>query len=189
MTETTKRDRPEEESEPYVGWSLRGRTYVPVTPTPASRPAGLDVDRANSMTDEGGPVPLPDEPGAPSTMEASRPTIWRWDLASGRVEWDEALKAHFGHADRVTDAAWRDDRIHPDDRARAQASLLRATIASQGGVWSDRHRFRRADGSYATVTERAYVVHDDAGPRLVVGALMPASPVGEATPSKTEEVL
>ena len=123
-------------------------------------------------------------PGRPA-----RATIWHWDLASGRVEWDEGLKARFGHADRVTDSAWRDDRIHPDDRVRAQASLLRTTIASPGGVWSDHHRFRRADGSYATVTERAYVVHDDAGPRAVVGAIMPGSAVVEATGSKTEEVI
>lgn len=122
-------------------------------------------------------------------MDSGGPATWHWDLASDRLEWDEGLKAHFGHANRLTDAAWREDRIHPEDRSRVRVSLQRATIARPGAVWSDQHRFRRADGSYATVTERAYVVHDDAGPRGVVGAIMPASALVEATGSGTEEVI
>jgi PAS domain-containing protein len=163
----------------------------------------LDADRADSMTDEGGPPPidgetgltLPDEwrrrsmveqlaaaraalergegqPGQAGTVPAA---IWHWDLASGRVEWDERLKALFGHPERVTDAAWRASRIHPADRNRVETSLQRATIVNHGAVWSGRYRFSRADGSYAAVTERAYVVSDDAGPRGVLGALTLAS--------------
>jgi len=106
---------------------------------------------------------------------AARAAIWHWDLASGRVEWDERLKALFGYAEMVTDAAWRESRIHPEDRDRVKVSLQRATIVNHGAVWSDQYRFRRADGSYATVTERAYVVNDDAGPRGVLGAITPTS--------------
>jgi hypothetical protein len=52
----TKRDAAQEEAGRLITWSLRGRTYVPVT---ASRGLGrLDEDRANSMTDEGGPPHL-----------------------------------------------------------------------------------------------------------------------------------
>ncbi|OFW51256.1 MAG: hypothetical protein A2146_00675 [Actinobacteria bacterium RBG_16_67_10] len=43
--------------------------------------------------------------------------------------------------------------------AQSEASLPRATMVNHGAVWSDQHRFRQADGPYATVTERAYVVH------------------------------
>jgi PAS domain-containing protein len=96
---------------------------------------------------------------------------WHWDLASGRVQWDARLKALFGYPEKVTDAAWRERRIHPEDRARVKASLQRATIVNHGAVWSDEYRFRQADGSYATVTERAYVVNDEAGPREVFGAI------------------
>ena len=53
--EQTKNEAAQEESGPRITWSLRGGTYVPVTTT-ASRGLGrLDEDRANSMTDEGGP--------------------------------------------------------------------------------------------------------------------------------------
>lgn len=105
---------------------------------------------------------------------AARVAIWHWDLASGRVEWDARLKALFGYAEKVTDAAWRENRIHPEDRDRVKVSLQRATIVNHGAEWSDQYRFRQADGSYATVTERAYVVQDDEGPRGVLGAIAPA---------------
>ena len=115
------------------------------------------------------------------TDEDARATIWHWDLASGRVEWDQRLHALFGYATMVTDAAWRENRIHPEDRDRVTISLQKATIVNQGGVWSDQYRFRQADGSYATVTERAYVVHDDEGPRGVLGAITPSPAVVDAT--------
>lgn len=124
------------------------------------------------------------EPGC-GPARAGRPAIWHWDLASGRVEWNEGLKANFGYADKVTDAAWREERIHPEDRKRVQVSLQRATIANPGAEWSDRYRLLQADGSYASVTERAYVVHDDAGPCEVLGAITRASRVARP---RTEEV-
>jgi PAS domain-containing protein len=101
--------------------------------------------------------------------------LWIWDLADGRLEWEEGLQALFGHAEATTDAAWREDHIHPQDRSRVKVSLQRATIADHGALWSARYRFRRSDGSYVAVTERAYVVSDDAGPRKVLGAIRPSS--------------
>jgi PAS domain S-box-containing protein len=112
---------------------------------------------------------------------APKATIWDWHLASGRVAWSDTLKDLFGYAERVTDAAWREAHIHPDDRDRVKLSLQRATIVNHGTVWSDQYRFRHADGSYVTVTERAYVVNDDAGPREVLGAITPTSE-GRLTP-------
>jgi len=154
----TKRDAAEEEPGRLITWSLRGRTYVPRTT------AGGGSGRL--MVDE---------------VAAARAANWHWDLASGRVEWDHRLKALFGYAETVTDAAWREDRIHPEDRDRVKVSLQRASMVNHGAVWSDQYRFRQADGSYAAVTERAYVVNDEAGPREVLGALSP-SPTGAPGP-------
>src|SRR5260221_799621 len=111
-----------------------------------------------------------DAPGPPHAIRAA---VWHWDLASGRVQWDARLKALFGYAETVTDAAWRESRIHPEDRDRVKVSLQRATIANPGAVWSDQYRFRLADGSYTTVDERRYVVNDDAGPRGDLGSITP----------------
>ena len=51
---STTRDATQGESGPLITWSLRGGTYVPVRTT-RSGLGRLDQDRANSMTDEGGP--------------------------------------------------------------------------------------------------------------------------------------
>jgi PAS domain-containing protein len=96
---------------------------------------------------------------------------WEWDLATGRMTWGGGLDPLFGYRDRVTDAGWREERIHPEDRKRVKLSLERATIVNQGSPWSERYRFRHADGSYVTVAERAYVIQDAAGPCRVRGAL------------------
>lgn len=137
----------------------------------------LDETRAGSLREQvaAARTALEQSAGRRGAARAVRAAIWHWDLASGRVEWTERLKALFGYAEIVTDAAWREDRIHPEDRKRVKLSLQRATIVNHGAVWSDHYRFRQADGSYATVTERAYVVHDDAGPRAVLGAITPRS--------------
>jgi PAS domain S-box-containing protein len=174
----TKRDAEHNDSKRLITWHLRGRTYAP---GPATTSRGLDrrdVDRATSMTDEGGPLaqrPQRD-PGA---------AHWNWDLANGRVEWNERLKPLFGYAEVATDAAWRVNRIHPEDRDRVEASLQRATIVNHGEVWSEQYRFRQADGSYVAVTERAYVVHDRDGPRKVLGAITPTEAVLEDAQATT----
>lgn len=118
----------------------------------------------------------------------ARPAIWHWDLASGKVEWDEGLKGLFGYTEIVTSAAWRENCIHPEDRDRVKASLERATIVNHRAEWSAQYRFRQADGCYATVTERAYVVSDDAGPREVFGGITRMSAVVDGTRARTEAV-
>jgi PAS domain S-box-containing protein len=135
----------------------------------------LDEKSACSMVDEVAAArsALEQSEGGHGPACAAPAAIWHWDLASGRVEWDEKLKRLFGYAEIVTDAAWRVNRIHPEDRDRVEVSLQRATIVNPGAVSLDQYRFRRADGSYSIVTERAYVIHDDAGPRGVLGAMTP----------------
>jgi hypothetical protein len=52
-----------EESGRLITWSLRGGTYVPVTTTARRGLGRLDEDRADSMTDEGGPPQSETEAG------------------------------------------------------------------------------------------------------------------------------
>jgi len=108
---------------------------------------------------------------ASETRHGEFAAAWDWDLATGRMTWASGLGALFGYRERVTDARWREERIHPEDRERVKLSLERATIVSPGSPWSERYRFRRADGSYVTVAERAYVIQDAAGPFRVLGEL------------------
>jgi hypothetical protein len=60
LTAVTRREAAEQDSGRLVTWSLRGRTYVPVATTVSRGLGRLDEERADSMTDEGGPPPAPE---------------------------------------------------------------------------------------------------------------------------------
>jgi PAS domain S-box-containing protein len=65
---------------------------------------------------------------------------------------------------------WGNQRLHPEDRERIETSF-EAALASDRTFWSDEYRLRRADGAYATVSDRAYIIRDATGRAVrVVGA-------------------
>ncbi len=103
---------------------------------------------------------------------ATGEAIWNNDLLTGEQEWDGATEALFGYPPhRGQTAAWWEERIHPDDRGRV-LSGLRALYDGAGEAWEKRYRFRRADGSYAEVEDRGYVVRDEGGrPVRMVGSM------------------
>jgi PAS domain-containing protein len=137
----------------------RGRTNARSQAEGGGRLSG--ERRKRRREPQASPIPRPAAEGA----------TWEWDLASGRVEWGEQLRVLFGYAKTVTDAEWREARIHPDDRERVKLSLERATIVNHGAPWTEEYLFRKADGSYATVQDRARVIEDDDGPCKVSGVL------------------
>jgi PAS domain S-box-containing protein len=105
---------------------------------------------------------------------ATNDTIWDWDLNTNRVWWNEGINSVFGYpAEAVdNDGHWWDQHIHPDDRERILQGQ-RAVIEQGGHFWSDEYRYRRADGSYADVFDRAYVTRDTHGrPLRMIGAMM-----------------
>jgi len=105
-------------------------------------------------------------------MEATNEVLWDWDLVSDQVTVSEAVRTVLGHdpdATRTTGAWWL-ERVHPDDRARVQASL-QALFASDASHREDEYRFRRGDGSYAIVFDRGVVVREGGRPVRMVGAM------------------
>lgn len=91
---------------------------------------------------------------------ATGEAIWDNDLLTGKQEWSGATEALFGYPpNRSEDAVWWEERIHPEDRERVLSSLR--TLYNDGGeAWSCEYRFRRADGDYAVVVDRGYVVRN-----------------------------
>jgi two-component system, cell cycle sensor histidine kinase and response regulator CckA len=70
--------------------------------------------------------------------------------------------------------AWY-SRVHPDDHARIGRSL-RTALDEGAEVWSDEYRFRRADGNYATIFDRGFVLRNaDGAPVRMIGAMMDVS--------------
>ena len=105
---------------------------------------------------------------------ATNDALWDWDLATNAIWFSESIRDLFGYRpeDVGADVSWWLDRVHPDDAGRVYDEV-KAVLAQGGRAWSGEYRFRRADGTWATVLDRAYVVHDrGGGPVRMVGSMM-----------------
>ncbi|MDQ2670562.1 MAG: PAS domain-containing protein, partial [Gemmatimonadota bacterium] len=94
---------------------------------------------------------------------AARDVVWDWNLTTDSVAAADGVMRVFGfpEAQVGSGTSWWAEQLHPEDRDRVLASI--AAAVEQGEFWSEEYRHRRADGEYATVVDRAYVVRDDAG--------------------------
>lgn len=106
--------------------------------------------------------------------EATQDVIWDYDLLTSRVTWNSALFECLGYAptDLETDIEWWEERIHADERTRVHNALTES-ISSESGRFEAQYRFLKADGSYADILDRGYVIRDDIGrPVRMVGAML-----------------
>lgn len=110
-------------------------------------------------------------------FRATKDAIWDCDLLTDELDWNEALQTAYGYDPetvRVT-AAWWLDHIHPDDRARVDATA-RGAIAGDAADWTEEYRFRRADLSYAEVLDRAAIIRGESGQAVrMIGAMLDLS--------------
>jgi PAS domain S-box-containing protein len=107
-----------------------------------------------------------------AALEAASDAFFDVDLATGTIRWSRAVRILFGHdPERLGPhvSAWQ-RLIHPDD-APAVLESGRAILPSGATVWSSEFRLARADGTYAPVRVRSYVVLEDGRPSHVVGAI------------------
>lgn len=105
--------------------------------------------------------------------KATSDAIWDWNLITGIVFWGEGFHTTFGYPkDRSEGSAeeWK-ARMHPDDRDQVDA-IVRDAIMSRAETVSAEYRYRKANGSYAIVSDRAVIVHNEKGePIRLVGAM------------------
>ena len=108
---------------------------------------------------------------------AAQDLMWDWDLVSGEMLWAGTTEPYFQLSpDAMAEQAtghyriWA-ERVHPDDLAATEAAA-QAAIAGGAESWQHEYRFRRADGSYADILERAFIARDESGKaRRAVGAM------------------
>lgn len=111
---------------------------------------------------------------------ASNDCLWDWDIVSGEINRSQAMATRFGYSSaeiRKTGRWWR-DRIHPDDHDRACDSIAGAIAEHTSSSWTCEYRFRRRDGTYAEVCDRAHILRDKLGQATrLVGAVMDLSEI------------
>jgi diguanylate cyclase (GGDEF)-like protein/PAS domain S-box-containing protein len=103
--------------------------------------------------------------------------IWEWNLLTGTVWRNQGIQLLFGHRGEQarTDMDWWEQHLHPDDREKVVNSMQQA-IKRGDEFWSKEYRFQRADGTYAYVFDRSYILHNKHGePIRMLGSIMDIS--------------
>ena len=94
-------------------------------------------------------------------IEATGMGLWRWDPATGKVTWNEAMYGITGRDEPTTTDTWVNELTHPDDREEL-------TNALRG--WSEQaerplpmHRIVRPDGTIRWVVSSGRGIRDEQG--------------------------
>jgi len=95
---------------------------------------------------------------------ATNDMFWNWDFATGKVVRSTGFERVFGYSESEIEPSinWWKERLHPDDNERV-LSIFQAALRRGAKACSYEYRFRRHDGSYAAISDRAYFVRDESG--------------------------
>ena len=104
---------------------------------------------------------------------ATNDAVRDWDVKNGALSWPQGLESLFGYdASTQNGVGFWQQNIHPADRARITESI-RDSLAGASDHWSGEYRFRRADGNYINILERALILRAaDGAPKRLIGSLM-----------------
>jgi len=105
---------------------------------------------------------------------ATNEAVWDWNIETDSVWWNRNVQTLFGCSEEEVGgtSAWRIQNVHPEDRQRVLTSL-QVCAQRHGDFWSSEYRFRRADGSYADIFDRGYILRDQDGRAVrMIGSMM-----------------
>jgi PAS domain S-box-containing protein len=115
--------------------------------------------------------------------EATSDAIWDYDPKSTILFWGEGFKTLFGYEKGPSKKGikrWT-EKIHPDDVDRIMKNVDEF-MAGTMDRWDEEYRFKKADGNYAYVRDKAIVVTgEDGSLERIIGAM-------EDITTKKEEV-
>ncbi|MFC4213027.1 PAS domain S-box protein [Pedobacter lithocola] len=105
--------------------------------------------------------------------KATSDAIWDWDLRSDSIRWGEGFTKLFGYAQTMLNSdreTWK-NTIHPLDVARVLDSLNKF-LSSERSNWREDYKFLKANGEYAHVVDKGYVIRDSHGKAIrMIGAV------------------
>lgn len=109
--------------------------------------------------------------------KASFDAIWDWDLVNMTLFWGEGFQDIFGYDLKQTEPninSWT-KYIHPDDLRRVVTGIYEF-IDGTGTIWQDEYRYQKADGVFAYVTDKGYVIRNKNGTGIrMVGVMQDIS--------------
>jgi PAS domain S-box-containing protein len=105
--------------------------------------------------------------------KATHDAVWDWNLQTNELWWNNTFSDLFGFGkDQIepTLEFWT-SLIHPEDKERVINSINKS-LQNGEEKWSDKYRFRRADGSYAFIIDRAYTIFNNGVPVRMLGSML-----------------
>jgi PAS domain S-box-containing protein len=94
-------------------------------------------------------------------LEGMGSMIFDYDVATRQIFRSDAITRVFGWEESEPTEEWWSARVHPEDAERIRGIILPILHDGRGMGWEAEYRFRRGDGSYATVFERATAIRDE----------------------------
>jgi PAS domain S-box-containing protein len=105
--------------------------------------------------------------------KATFDAIWDWDIIKDHLYWGEGYEKIFGYkvSSKIENHIHSFDNIHPDDRPSVFAGIDEL-VAGTASNWTGEYRYKRLNGEYAYVQDRAVIIRDDAGKAVrMIGAM------------------
>lgn len=95
--------------------------------------------------------------------KATNDAIWDWDIKSGVCFWGEGFYTQFAYKPFpvINEKTFWENNIHPADRERVINSKEDFIHNKKEGLWAEEYRFRKADGKYAIVADRGFLILDN----------------------------
>jgi two-component system, chemotaxis family, CheB/CheR fusion protein len=92
---------------------------------------------------------------------ATNDAIWDWDIVTNNIWFSDAFYIKFGYDPETPfDRQLWLDKIAPDERSSVEKSIHHV-INSGAKHWTKEYSFLKADGEYAHILDRGYVLHDE----------------------------
>lgn len=106
-------------------------------------------------------------------MKATSDAIWELDLTTDLVYRSDSFEQMFGLDPKVNNR-YEDlyKNIHVEDLELMLGSFTQALADKTAETWSGEYRFRKADGTYAFISDKAWILRNSSGTAIrVVGSM------------------
>jgi PAS domain S-box-containing protein len=113
--------------------------------------------------------------------KATSDIVWDWNVQDNALWSNDNYYSNLGYKKtrEIVNIEERYQHIHPDDLDRVLTGLNEAINGTASG-WREEYRYRRSDGEYLDILDRAYIMRDSNNKAYrMIGSMVDMSPIYE----------